>query len=96
MENCYYIITKIENINGNITYTSVGYVLSELDSQTINANYYYNNYINCIETNKTNLENGIKLISEFFINTPIVFGCFTQTTYIEGLNISLITNINNL
>ena len=94
MEDCYYIITKIENINGNITYTCVGYVLSELDVETININY--NNYNNWIETNKTDLENGIKLISEFFINTPIVFGCFTQTTYIEGLNLSLITNINNL
>jgi hypothetical protein len=94
MEDCYYIITKIENFNGNITYTNIGYVLSELDVETININY--NNYNNWIETNKTDLENGIKLISEFFINTPIVFGCFTQTTYIEGLNLSLITNINNL
>ena len=90
----YYIITKIETINENITYTNVGYVLSELDVETININY--NNYSNWVETNKNDLENGIKLISEFFINTPIVFGCFSQTTYIEGLNISLITNINNL
>jgi hypothetical protein len=90
----YYIITKIEIINENITYTNVGYVLSELDVETININY--NNYSNWVETNKNDLENGIKLISEFFINTPIVFGCFTQTTYIEGLNLSLITNINNL
>ncbi len=91
----YYIITKIENINGNITYTSVGYVLSKEDSDTINTNYY-NNYINWIQTNKTDLENGIKLITEYFTNTPIVFGCFTETDCIEGLSLSLTTNINNL
>lgn len=95
MEHCYYVVTKIENINGNITYTSVGYVLSESDAQTINTNYY-NNYINWIETNKTDLENGIKLIAEYFTNNVVVFGCCTQTDCIEGLNLSLITNINNL
>lgn len=92
----YYIITKIENINGNIIYTNIGYVISELDTETINQNYFYNNYTNWVETNKVDLDNEIKFISDYFINTPIVFGCFTQTSNIDEYNIPLITNINNL
>lgn len=92
----YYIITKIENINGNIIYTNIGYVISELDTDIINQNYFYNHYTNWIVTNKVDLDNAIKFISDYFINTPIVIGCLCKTTNIDGYNIPLITNINNL
>lgn len=95
MENYYYIITKIENINGNITYTNIGYyVLSKTDANTINQNYI--SYNNWIEANKTDLENSIKLISEYFTSNPIVYNNLETTTCIDNFNLSLILDIQNL
>lgn len=90
----YHIITKIENVNGSITYTNIGYVLSETDANIINQNYI--SYNNWIETNKTDLENGIKLISEYFTSNPIVYNNLETTTCIDDFNLSLILDIQNL
>ena len=90
----YYVITKIETVNENITYTNIGYVLSEIEANAINQNYI--SYNNWIETNKTDLENGIKLISEYFISNPIVYYNLQNTSCIDDFNLSLISDIQNL
>ena len=90
----YYVITKIETVNENITYTNIGYVLSEIEANAINQNYI--SYNNWIETNKTDLEKGIKLISEYFISNPIVYYNLQNTSCIDDFNLSLISDIQNL
>lgn len=90
----HYIITKTEVVNSNIVISNVGYVTDKANADIINQNYI--DFENWIETNKTDLESGIKSITDYFINNPVVYSCLSKTTNIDGFNISLITDINSL
>lgn len=81
----YHIIDKLtwDNNTQEMITEEVGYTTKVED-----YNYLQNNYNTTlgsfIENNKTELENGIKSLYEFFQNTPIVYTCFTTTDNIDG------------
>jgi hypothetical protein len=89
----YTIINKIEMINSVMTYTAVGYTTNTNDIDTINSNYD-STLGSWIESNKTELENGVKLISDFFNTTPKVH--VARTTVSLTGDLIEITNINDL
>ena len=94
MDEYYYIVTKMEFVDGIVTYTNIGYVLLESDANIINNNYL--SYKNWVETNITNLDDGIIQLSDFFIINPIVYDSLCKTNCIDGFNLLLITDIYNL
>jgi hypothetical protein len=81
----YHIIDKLtwDNNTQEMITEEVGYTTKVED-----YNYLQNNYNTTlgsfIENNKTELENGIKSLYEFFQNTTIVYACFTTTDNIDG------------
>ena len=87
------IISKIEYINGGVVYTPVGYSVDEVLCDTINADYD-SSLGNWVETNKADLENNLKSISEFFDSTPFVHIAKTGTNY--DVSLPEITDINEL
>lgn len=88
MEYC--IINKIEYINGNIIYIAIGYTTDMNECQLINDTYYLG-FETWINDNKTDLENDNISISTFFQDNPKVYEVNTETTSIDGMNLSLIT-----
>jgi hypothetical protein len=95
MNDYYHIITKIESVNGEITYTNIGYVLSENDTNIVNQSYD-STYGAWMFINKSDLENNNIQTSDYFISNPPCFSCFTKTTSIDGFNLSFIEDIQNL
>lgn len=91
----YNIVNKIEYINNEVTFTPIGYVTSEIDINTINTNYE-NNLGDWIKNNINELNNGNKTIEEYFNSNPICYSAYQQTTNVDGMNLSLINDINNL
>lgn len=90
----YTIIDKIEYNNG-ILYTDIGYI--DNNPQLVDdINSLYQNFENWINTNRTDLENGVVDISEFFINLPYVYSANTEVSDIEGYGLSEIKNIDEL
>ena len=87
------IIDKIEYINGGVVYTPVGYSVDEVLCDTINSDYD-STLGNWVETNKTDLESGVKSISEFFDSIPVVHIAKTGTNY--DVSLPEITDINEL
>ena len=87
------IISKIEYINGGIVYTPVGYSVDEVLCDTINSDYD-STLGNWVETNKTDLESGVKSISEFFDSTAFVYIAKTGTNY--DVSLPEIKDINEL
>jgi hypothetical protein len=80
----YYIIDKLswDNNAQQMISEEIGYT-TDIDNYNAIQNNYNATLGAFIETNKTELENGTKNISEFFQTTPIVYGCFTTTNAIE-------------
>jgi len=87
------IIDKIEYINGGVVYTPVGYCVDDAIITQINQDYN-STLNNWIETNRTDLESGVKYISEFFDSTPVVHIAKTGTSY--DVSLPEITDINEL
>lgn len=94
MNDYYYIVEEIQFFNGEIIYINLGYVLSQNDANKVNISYDL--YVNWIDLNMNELINGTMQVSEYFISTPIVYSANLKTTCIDGLNLSLITDINSL
>lgn len=90
----YYIIDKLELINGVVVYTPVGYLTSQEDVDA--APEITTQFEDWITTNKTNLENGTLIISDYFNTYGPSYACNTITTSIEGMEIDLITNTSIL
>lgn len=74
----------MEFIN-EIVYTPIGYTTDQSIIGVINTRYE-NSFQNWINQNKTDLENGNILVSEFFVTTPILYITNMTTNYIENLN----------
>jgi hypothetical protein len=90
----YTIINKIElEEDNNLKYTDFGYTTDETIINQINKDYdttlgYW------VETNKEELENGTKFISEFFDTTSLVYVARTGVNY--SVSLPEITDINQL
>jgi hypothetical protein len=79
----YHIVSKLTWNTQEIITEEVGYTTNIEDYEYLQNNY--NTTLGAfIENNKTELENGIKSLYEFFQNTPIVYTCFTTTDNIDG------------
>ena len=91
----YHIISKVQFIDNTVKYIPIGYTLNTDNCDIINYNYD-TTLGSWVEINKTELENGSKMISEFFINTPYVYDARYSTTSIEGMGLSEITDVNEL
>ena len=87
------LIEKIEFVGGKVVYTAIGYSNNDTHCDTLNSNYDAGLGA-WIETNKTDLENGSTLISEYFDVTPTTHIARTTTTYLGGL--TEITDISGL
>lgn len=90
----YYIIEKLELINGVVVYTPVGYLQSQQEVDT--APEITTQFEDWITTNKTDLENGTLIISDYFNTYGKSYVCNTITTSIEGMGIDLITDTSIL
>lgn len=90
----YYIISKIELVDSEPATTAVGYVLNE--AEAIQASADYNDYVQWIRTNRSDLIAGSTNISEFFNTTPKVYFNNLTVDTIEGLGLSEITDLNTL
>lgn len=92
----YCIVNKITCVDNKLVYTPVGYIDNNV-SLCNQINLDYDNTLgNWIETNKTDLENSQKSISEYFVSDPIIHVAKTETTNIEGLELIEITDLNQL
>lgn len=90
----YYIITKIESLNGVTTYTPIGYVESEEDATSINQ--AHESFQNWVRDNQNDLKEGIITSSSYFDSNPPSYSANWVTTDIEGMGLDLITDIQNL
>ena len=88
-----FIIHSTQYINNEIVHTPIGYTTDLALSEDINL-IYDNTLISWVETNKVDLENGAKSISEFFIDIPIVYNAKTGVNY--EVDYPEITDINQL
>jgi len=80
----YYIINKIEFINGVVVYTPVAYTTDLTLCSEINT-AYDNTLGDWNNTNLAALEDGSVLISEFFETTPLVHIARTTSTEVGSL-----------
>ena len=87
------IVSKIEFIGGEVTYTPIGYLTNETDCDGINANYD-STLGTWVESNKTELETGALSVSVFFDTTPIVYVARTTASNVDAL--TEITDITGL
>lgn len=90
-EQKYYIVEKIEWLNGQLVSSIVGYILSESDADQINVKY--NSYALWIRDNRVDLVSGAKSVSEYLVANGPVYDAATSTTNIDGLGLSLVTDI---
>lgn len=88
----YNILNKINLINGSIVFTPLGYLVNSNDCDTINANYNAT-YLNWVNNNKSDLENGNINISIFFDTTPEIYEAHQVTTSVDGMGLNEITDI---
>lgn len=90
----YTIINKIELEGDNsLKYTDFGYTTDETIINQINKDYD-TTLGSWVETNKEELENGTKFISEFFDTTSLVYVARTGVNY--EVSLPEITDINQL
>lgn len=92
----YIVISKIE-LEGtdNLKYTDVGYTTEEAVKTEINENYD-STLGKFLGENRTKLQIGEASVSAFFADTEFVNEARTEVDEIKGLNLSKITNINQL
>ncbi len=88
----YYILNKTHIVNNELVYETVGY-LTNMDN-TLLINYKYETtYLLWVNNNKTDLENGSLQINNYFNSFGTVYDCNTETTEINGMSLSEITDI---
>jgi len=88
----YYILNKTHIVNNELVYEPVGY-LTNMDN-TLLINYKYETtYLLWVNNNKTDLENGSLQINNYFNSFGTVYDCNTETTEINGMSLSEITDI---
>jgi len=91
----YCIIDKIEDNNGEMKYTPVGYSSDMAVCTQINSDY--NSTLGqWISDNLVGLEDGTISVSDFFLSTPFVYKVTEDVSTIDGLNIPQINNVNEL
>ena len=90
----YHIIHKIQLVNGSLNHTPIGYVESQEDSNIIDS-MHYSSFETWVEDNRIGLESGNITPALFFDVHPVIYCGRHTTTDIEGLNLSLITDLNN-
>ena len=81
----YNIITKIYKNNNMFMLEDIGYTTNTQHVVDLNNSTNYLNYLNFIQTNKNDLENGNMNILSFFENNIIVYNSNTSTNYIPDL-----------
>lgn len=86
----YYIIHKVENNNGELKHTPVGYSIDQIFVEEINNNYSLTLGA-WIEENKNDLENGVITATDYFTVNNSLFLAKTTSNNIEGL-----TELNDL
>ena len=91
----YNIISKIEFINGTVEHTPIGYTINVSDYNSINSNYE-STLGDWLRTNKTDLESGNIPVSDYFNNNPICYVAYQQTNNIDDMNLTEITDIQNM
>jgi len=82
----YHIIHKIQLVDGSLKHTLIGYI----DSM------HYSSFETWVEENRIGLESGDTAPALFFDVHPVIYCGRHTTTNIEGLNLSLITDLDNL
>lgn len=90
----YYIIDKLELINGELIHTPIGYLTSQTALDSISDKL--NTFENWINLNKTDLENGSMGLSDSFQTNNHYYVCNTITNYIDDMGLTEIININEL
>jgi hypothetical protein len=89
----YCIIHKIENNNGSLKYTPIGYSADEVFIQEINDTY--DSILgNWIESNKIQLEDGSVTATDYFTTNGVSFLAKTTSTNVDGL--TQLTDLNGL
>lgn len=88
----YFIVNKVELIDGVMTYTPIGYTTSENEASTINSNFN-SSLGSFIEENKNELQSGSILLSDFFDDTPLVNYAEQITTSVQGMELSDLTGL---
>lgn len=89
----YYIIDKLELINGELTHTPIGYLTSQTAIDSISDKL--NIFENWISLNRTDLENGFMGLSDFFQTNNHYYVCNTVTSSIGDMGLNEI-NIEEL
>jgi hypothetical protein len=83
MEEYKYILSKFELLNGELIETSLGYLIDSNQANQVNVGYL--NYCSWVNDNKTDLENNVKTIAEYFNIIPIFYGFTTMSTNVDEL-----------
>jgi len=90
------IIRKVELGENNETITTdVGYTTNKSLIDSINIDYD-SSLGKFFGENLTKLDNNVVSISDFFDVTSFVYRATTQVSSLEGLDLSEITNVNQL
>ncbi len=89
----YYIIERLNNVNGQLDRSHLGYVGDDCDLTIFRSNEQL--FYDWIENNKTDLENGVISIVDYIDNNGIVYLASIGTSSIEDMGLSLIVDINN-
>jgi hypothetical protein len=88
----YYIIDKLELIEGVLVHTSVGYLTSQEDVDA--APEITTQFEDWVDTNKADLENGTLTVADYFNAYGSSYLCNTVTT--DSSSLTLITDTSIL
>lgn len=88
----YYILNKTHIVNNELLDEPVGY-LTNIDNALLINYKYETTYLLWVNNNKTDLENGSLQINNYFNSFGTVYDCNTETTEINGMSLSEITDI---
>ena len=87
----YYILKKIELVEGNVQHNDVGYIADSVKAASVSS-AYFSGLGAWIDTNKADLISSTTTMSDYFGSNPASYRACSTTTYIpEGL--SLITDV---
>lgn len=93
----YHIVSRVTVENNQLVYTSIGYLTSSDDVENIKTTCCMP-FMNWKNTNLEGLENGSVLVDTYFnnVSNPDLYDIGWATNNIDGLELPLITDINNL
>jgi len=93
----YYIVSRVTVENNMLMYTSIGYLTSSDDVESIKATCCMP-FMNWKNANLGGLENGSVLVDTYFNDdsNPDLYDIAWTTNNIDELELPLITDINNL